>query len=80
MNLGTGVRRARMIVCQCEAVTDRDIRQSMAEGACTLREVARACGAGRRCGGCLPVVEALLVQPVEHANRSRPAVALAAAP
>ena len=69
-----------MIVCHCEAVTDREIRQSVAEGACTARQVARACGAGGRCGGCLPVVESLLVQPLEHTSRNQPATALATAP
>jgi len=68
-----------MIVCHCQAVTDREIRKCVAEGACTARQVARACGAGGRCGGCLPVVESLLVQPVEHAVRRQPAASLAAA-
>lgn len=72
------LEKAPMIVCQCEAVTDREIRRIVAEGACTLRQVTRACGAGRQCGGCHPVVEALLVQPAENAIRSQPATALAA--
>ncbi|MGE4651729.1 MAG: (2Fe-2S)-binding protein [Myxococcota bacterium] len=68
-----------MIVCHCEAVTDRDIRQSVAEGACSLRQVARACGAGRQCGGCLPVVEALLGQPTQRVVHRQPAAAPLAA-
>ena len=62
-----------MIVCHCEAVTDRDIRQSVAEGACSLRQVARACG------GCLPVVEALLGQPTQRVVHRQPAAAPLAA-
>ena len=62
-----------MIVCHCEAVTDREIRRSVAGGACSLRQVARACGAGRQCGGCLPVVEALLGQPATRVVHSQPA-------
>ena len=41
---------------------------------------ADARGSGATAEGDRAVVEALLVQPVEHANRSQPAVALAAAP
>ena len=62
-----------MIVCHCEAVTDREIRRSVAGGACSLRQVARACGAGRQCGGCLPGVEALLGQPATRVVHSQPA-------
>ena len=62
-----------MIVCHCEAVTDREIRRSVAGGACSLRQVARACGAGRQCGGCLPVGEALLGQPATRVVHSQPA-------
>lgn len=68
-----------MIVCHCEAVTDREIRRSMAEGAGTLHQVTRACGAGRGCGGCHPTVKALLAQPVDGAPRGRSATGRAAA-
>ena len=68
-----------MIVCHCEAVTDREIRRSVAGGACSLRQVARACGAGRQCGGCLPVVEALLGQPATCVVHRQPAATLLAA-
>ena len=64
-----------MIVCHCEAVTDRDIRRSVAEGACSLRQVTRACGAGRQCGGCLPMVETLLGQPAQRVVHHPPAAA-----
>lgn len=45
-----------MIVCHCQGVSDRVIRESVQKGARTHREVALACGAGRRCGGCRPAV------------------------
>jgi bacterioferritin-associated ferredoxin len=45
-----------MIVCHCHAVNDRAIRQVVREGACSYRQVALACQAGRRCGGCRPSV------------------------
>lgn len=49
-----------MIVCHCRAVSCREIRRTVREGARTAREVGRACGATRGCGGCRPVVEALV--------------------
>jgi bacterioferritin-associated ferredoxin len=41
-----------MIVCHCAGVTDRDIARLVEEGATTIREIARRCGAGRSCAPC----------------------------
>jgi bacterioferritin-associated ferredoxin len=41
-----------MLVCHCRGVSDRQIKRAVKNGACSLREVARATGAGMRCGGC----------------------------
>lgn len=53
-----------MLVCHCRGVSDRQIKRAVKNGACSLREVARATGAGMRCGGCrenvAQVVEAAL--------------------
>ncbi len=49
-----------MIVCHCEAVSDRQIRKAVRKGASTMDEVAEACGVGAGCGGCLPEVERLV--------------------
>ena len=49
-----------MYVCHCRAVTDRTVAACVAGGARTVQEVAERCGAGGRCGGCIPVVEELL--------------------
>ncbi len=46
-----------MIVCLCHAVRDRDLDAAIAEGASTVEEVGRACGAGTGCGACIPDVE-----------------------
>lgn len=43
---------APMIVCLCRGVSDRVVRLAAQEGARTLPQVAKACGAGRGCGGC----------------------------
>ena len=45
-----------MIVCHCQGVSDRSIRQAVREGARTVRQVSRVCRAGRMCGGCRPVI------------------------
>ena len=49
-----------MIVCHCHGVSDRAVREAVREGACSLRQVARACRAGRMCGGCRPAVKRLI--------------------
>lgn len=41
-----------MIVCHCFRVSDREIRQHAEQGAKSVNEVGRACGAGMGCGGC----------------------------
>ena len=41
-----------MLVCHCRGITDRQIRRLVNDGATSTREVARATGAGMRCGGC----------------------------
>ena len=51
-----------MYVCSCRAVTDRTIRQVVANGARTIEEIAGRCGAGSHCGGCWPVLDELLAE------------------
>ncbi|MEM7342533.1 MAG: (2Fe-2S)-binding protein [Actinomycetota bacterium] len=45
-----------MVVCHCNAVNDAHIRALAAEGALTADAIAAVCGAGDRCGNCLPTV------------------------
>jgi bacterioferritin-associated ferredoxin len=49
-----------VIVCHCHQITDRDIRNLIAEGTSSTREVERACSAGLDCGGCRLVVDEIL--------------------
>ncbi|HJO22938.1 MAG: (2Fe-2S)-binding protein [Myxococcota bacterium] len=49
-----------MLVCQCKGVSDRTVREVVRAGARSGREVARACGAGRSCGGCRPLVREII--------------------
>lgn len=51
-----------MLICHCRAVTDRAVRATIATGARHPAAVAEGCGAGSRCGGCLPALLELLEQ------------------
>lgn len=64
-----------MIVCHCHGVSDRRIRAEAGLGASDADDLARRCGAGGDCGGCLPLIEDLLegtawatVTPVQLAS------------
>jgi bacterioferritin-associated ferredoxin len=50
-----------MIVCSCKGITDRVIRTLVRDGACSMRDIGRACEAGRRCGGCRPTIDRLML-------------------
>ncbi|TNE91922.1 MAG: (2Fe-2S)-binding protein [Deltaproteobacteria bacterium] len=41
-----------MILCLCEAVNDRTIDTVIRDGAHSVREIGRRCGAGTGCGLC----------------------------
>ena len=41
-----------MIVCLCEAVSDRKVKKLAKNGVDNLRDLARCCGAGSQCGTC----------------------------
>jgi bacterioferritin-associated ferredoxin len=61
-----------MIVCHCEVVNDRRVRDAIDCGACTVDDVGDQCGAGTRCGSCRPTIGVLLArllapEPVEPA-------------
>ncbi|MEO6629400.1 MAG: (2Fe-2S)-binding protein [Aquihabitans sp.] len=49
-----------MVVCHCNVVSDRESRSAIAAGALDAAGLAARCGAGSRCGGCQPMVEAIL--------------------
>jgi bacterioferritin-associated ferredoxin len=46
------VRLALMIVCLCEAVSDRKVKRLARRGVDNLNDMARSCGAGSQCGSC----------------------------
>jgi bacterioferritin-associated ferredoxin len=49
-----------MIVCLCKGVSCGTVRQAIGEGAMSVEEVGRICGAGTDCGGCQGAIEDLL--------------------
>jgi bacterioferritin-associated ferredoxin len=51
-----------MYVCHCNVVTDRDVLESIANGARCVNDIARATSAGRTCGGCLSTLRELVCQ------------------
>jgi bacterioferritin-associated ferredoxin len=55
-----------MIVCHCQAVTDRAIRSAVRDGARCRRSVARACAAGRSCGGCRLAIDEIVQSEIEQ--------------
>jgi bacterioferritin-associated ferredoxin len=66
-----------MYVCLCHAVTDRQIKQVVSEGVCSLRQVQLCLRVGTNCGKCIPatreIIDASLVaQPAEQMTRVAP--------
>lgn len=51
-----------MYVCLCRAVTDRQIRDSVENGASSFREVRKELEVGTCCGRCVPEARELINQ------------------
>lgn len=49
-----------MFVCSCFGVTDRQIKEHAAAGACTPRQIASVSKAGTDCGSCVRTIQGLL--------------------
>jgi bacterioferritin-associated ferredoxin len=49
-----------MWVCLCRGITSRAIEDVIADGAATVEEIVVRSGAGLRCQGCRPTLEAML--------------------
>ncbi len=49
-----------MYVCNCRAVTERQVKAAIDEGACSVAAVTRACCAGDDCGACHGVIQELI--------------------
>jgi bacterioferritin-associated ferredoxin len=66
-----------VIVCHCNGTTDREIRRAVRNGAGTLREVSRACGAAAGCGGCSEMVRELIASELGARETRAPDLDLA---
>ena len=49
-----------MYVCMCHAVTEQRVREEIAAGASTPRQIAGGCRAGTDCGSCVRRIQAML--------------------
>lgn len=49
-----------MYVCICRQVTDRDIRDAVAQGACRMRDLREQLGVSMQCGKCANCAHAVL--------------------
>lgn len=49
-----------MIICHCNAVSDRRIGAEVGLGATSVEEISRRCAAGTDCGRCIPRIEQVL--------------------
>jgi bacterioferritin-associated ferredoxin len=60
-----------MYVCVCKAVTDRDIKRAVNEGASTVAEVMECTGAGTSCGTCIAEIAEVVEDKKGPATISR---------
>jgi len=60
-----------MYVCLCHGVTDREILETIADGASSLEEVSYCTRAGTRCGSCVPQIARMLQESAPGAEPER---------
>ena len=65
--LSYGGVEARMYICLCNAIRDRDLHPHVAGGGGSVSMVYRALGAEPKCGKCVPFVRQALRQAANHA-------------
>ena len=66
------VHNTRMIVCVCKAVSERQIRTAVKDGATSLRDLTRELGVGTCCGKCLPEAKSTLAASLKACESARP--------
>jgi bacterioferritin-associated ferredoxin len=59
-----------LYVCVCNAVTDKEIREHVRGGACTLADLAGCAGVGAGCGRCRDVALEVLREAREGSDRT----------
>ncbi|MFD6230651.1 bacterioferritin-associated ferredoxin [Streptomyces sp. NPDC060232] len=50
----------RVYVCSCFGITDKQVKEHAAAGACTPRQIASATKAGTDCGSCVRTIQGIL--------------------
>ncbi|WAZ21167.1 (2Fe-2S)-binding protein [Streptomyces cinnabarinus] len=50
----------RVYVCSCFGITEQQVKEHAADGACTPRQIASSCKAGTDCGSCVRRIQAIL--------------------
>jgi bacterioferritin-associated ferredoxin len=65
-----------VLVCHCNRICDRTVRECIRDGARSIDEVGQTCGAGTTCGGCRPVIGALLADGETRQPEARRRVSL----
>lgn len=66
-----------MIVCLCEGISDKEVRRCIVAGACSLRQIRKACGAGSGCGLCRPFLRQMIEIHGAIEKIKEPAISLA---
>lgn len=66
-----------MYVCLCKGVTDSHIRQAVATGADSLKQVSHRLGVARQCGKCAALAKSVISEARTSQNQNPAPVALA---
>jgi bacterioferritin-associated ferredoxin len=63
-----------MIICVCKAVSDRQIKAAVKEGATCMRDLTRDLGVGTCCGKCIPEARSTLSASLQSCEFSASAL------
>jgi len=63
-----------MFICLCKGVTDTQIKQSIQNGANSLREVRRQLGVASQCCKCLAEAKALIDETLSNNSETTPTI------
>jgi bacterioferritin-associated ferredoxin len=50
----------RMYICVCNAITEREVRECVRSGCCSMDELSAELGVGTCCGRCRPMAKEIL--------------------
>lgn len=64
-----------MFVCLCHAVTDKDIKRAVENGACTMRDLRNELQVATQCGRCGQCAKSCLNQALTEVGQKQDAAA-----